>query len=103
MNLENMNVNNLAEVPNETRKIEVFVESSCRSCEAVLHVLRGFIRDKNIEISLHHRGTDSQVFQARKISITPATFIDGKLAFYGEFSAADLRTRLERVSITNNQ
>lgn len=75
--------------------IEVFVESSCAACVSVVRMLRKFVTGSALELKIYHRSSDTPEFAARRVLIAPATFIDNKLAFYGEFSEGDLKRKLD--------
>jgi len=82
--------------------IEVFIEQGCSSCARVTSLVEDVIRDTGASIRTILRETNPQEFGVRNVVICPATFVNGKLAFYGEFSAELLRTRLQ-MPIVNSQ
>jgi hypothetical protein len=82
--------------------IEVFIERGCSSCARVTNLVEDVIRDTDASIRTILRETNPQQFSERNVVICPATFINGKLAFYGEFSAGSLKKRLQ-MPIINSQ
>ena len=82
--------------------IEVFIERGCSSCARVTNLVEDVIRDTDASIRTILRETNPQQFAERNVVICPATFINGKLAFYGEFSAGSLKKRLQ-MPIINSQ
>ncbi len=76
------------------RQIEIFVERNCPACKKVLDVVNFFRTHQNIAITIFEWEKNSEAFHERKVIICPATFINSKLAFYGEFTANLLYQRL---------
>jgi hypothetical protein len=73
--------------------IEVFVEQGCSSCARVTSLVEEVIRAERQ--SGRSSGSESQEFGERNVVVCPATFINGRLAYYGEFSAGSLKKRLQ--------
>ena len=71
--------------------IEVFTEDGCESCERVIELVRSFTGVPDLMVRVYERAADMDMFNARSVVICPATCIDGKLAFYGEYSADELQ------------
>ena len=65
-----------------TTRIEVFIERNCKSCYRVISLLKRLRAD----LTIFERERDKRLFSERNVLIVPATFIDGRLAFYGEFT-----------------
>jgi predicted thioredoxin/glutaredoxin len=82
------------------KTIDVFVESYCSACVSVVRMLRKLAANSALELRIYHRSSDASEFVARRVFITPATFIDSRLAFYGEFSEGDLKRTIE-TQLTN--
>lgn len=78
------------------KNIEVFVDSDCNACVAVVRMIRAYANNAGIMLTLYHRKSDPHEFQKRNVAITPVTFIDLKLAFYGEFSLQELQKQLTK-------
>jgi hypothetical protein len=76
--------------------IEVFVEEFCPACKEVLHNLQSLASSGLIAMEIFCQGRDNAVFEERNVSICPATFVNRRLAFYGEFALVDLRHCLFR-------
>jgi predicted thioredoxin/glutaredoxin len=76
--------------------IEVFVEQTCQACRAVLGLVEAVSRRLGCRATVFTREQDNETFRARRVLITPATFINGRLAFYGEFSPAALEKKLSQ-------
>ncbi|OGU74700.1 MAG: hypothetical protein A3H45_13340 [Ignavibacteria bacterium RIFCSPLOWO2_02_FULL_55_14] len=77
--------------------VEVFVEENCTACLAVLSILEHSSAELLLTKKIFHRDKDWEEFQSRGITILPATFINRKLAFYGEFSQSDFHRQLGRL------
>lgn len=82
--------------------IEVFIEQGCSNCGRVTSLVEDVIRDTGASIRTILRETNPQEFGERNVVICPATFVNGKLAFYGEFSAESLKKMLQ-LPIINSQ
>lgn len=65
----------------------VLVEPNCIACVRVLHIAR-ILRDKGIvsNLLIIDRIDDPATSRNYGVVVFPATFINGHLAFYGEFS-----------------
>ena len=74
--------------------LELFIEKNCPACEDVLRTLHQFARQYGIEFRKYDRDTQSQLFRERRIFICPATFLNGRLLFYGTFSTEMLQSKL---------
>lgn len=70
--------------------VEAFFEADCSSSPDVLDALNAAAKLVHLTIRVRYRETDSLEFIRRGIVICPATFIDGRLAFYGPMTAAEL-------------
>ena len=71
--------------------IEVFTEDGCESCERVIELVQTLTGVPDLIVRVYERVADKEMFNARGVVICPATCIDGKLAFYGEFTTDQLR------------
>ncbi len=71
--------------------IEVFSEGGCESCERVIDLVTRFVDGQDIVLRVYERSADIDMFHARGVIICPATCINGKLAFYGEFATEELQ------------
>lgn len=80
------------------RQIEIFIEKGCTACEAVLAVVFDAMKNSDAVVLVFEREKHSEEFVERHVVICPATFIDSKLAFYGEFSNKDFNERLSARS-----
>lgn len=76
--------------------VEVFVEENCTACEAVLNALEQISFELQFAKKVFRRESDEEEFRSRGVPILPATFINRKLVFYGEFSKNDFDRQLER-------
>ena len=76
--------------------IEVFVEKNCRTCDEVLAVIAAFAAQVSVAVSVFDRECDPTVFRERRVLISPATFVNGRLAFYGNFSLGALRHHVQQ-------
>ncbi len=77
--------------------VEVFVEENCAACEEVVDILENLSADLPLVKKIFHRGKDQEEFRSRGVTILPATFINRRLAFYGEFSTRDFHRQLLRL------
>lgn len=75
--------------------IEVFIESYCAACVTVVRVLKKLVTNPAFELRIYHRHDDPSEFKARQVTIIPATFINNRLVFYGEFTETELKRQLE--------
>ena len=75
--------------------VEVFVEDNCSSCEEVLRVLQGFEDQARFLVRVWNRNSDAEEFQSRRVLLSPATFINRRLVFYGAFSKDDFDRQLK--------
>ena len=64
-------------------RVEIFLEYGCRSNAPLIDALQTASAHVSLTITVFIRGKDSAEFLRRGIVISPATFIDGRLAFYG--------------------
>lgn len=76
--------------------IEVFVEQTCQACRTVLALIDATSRRLGCRPTVYTREQDNEVFRERRVVITPATFINGRLVFYGEFSPGALERQLSQ-------
>jgi hypothetical protein len=83
--------------------IEIFVERGCSSCARVKSLVEEVVRDTGASLRTILREASPQEFSERNVMICPATFVNGELAFYGEFSAESLKRRLQMPNIVNFQ
>ena len=74
--------------------IEVFVEKNCPSCVEVLHTLTRIASTQGSELRIYKRENERQIFQERHVVICPATFLNGRLVFYGAFTFEALTNKL---------
>ncbi len=74
--------------------IEVFVEPDCMACDEVLRVLHSLSAEHPASVTVFNRHKHQNAFLDRSVIISPATFINNKLAFYGAFSSDDFRRYL---------
>ena len=76
-------------------EIMVFVEPNCLACERVLQTIRTLQKNALVErLEIINRYEDPAMCERFGIVIYPATFIYGKLAYYGEFSVDDVKEYL---------
>jgi hypothetical protein len=80
----------------KNRIIEIFIERGCSACQNVIDMVGSITKQYNIPYIVFERENNSSVFHDRNVIICPATFIDQKLEFYGEFQSEDLRRKLCR-------
>jgi glutaredoxin len=79
-------------------EILVFVEPECVSCERVLNTVK--VIKLNFEVDqlvVINRAADPEYCRRLGVIIFPATFINGQLAFYGEFSAEEAQRFAQKV------
>jgi len=78
------------------QEMVVLVEPDCVACVRVLHTA-GALRDQGIVTNLVVLNRIDDPDKCRKFGIVifPAVFINGRLAFYGEFSMEDAIRFLE--------
>ncbi len=74
--------------------IEVFVEKNCPSCEEIVFMLTQLTSVYKLEIHIYRQEHDLQLFLERHVLICPATFLNGRLVFYGSFTLEDLTNKL---------
>lgn len=77
--------------------VDLFIQHNCPACEHVRAILESFSAAGMLQLQVYSRGTHRTAFSHRKISIVPATFIENRLTFYGEFTAAKLQKHLDEV------
>lgn len=70
----------------------VFVEPNCAACERVLETAE-ILREQNIVANLviFNRSIDPESCMKFGVVIFPTVYINGQLAFYGEFSVEDAK------------
>ncbi|MBI4535324.1 MAG: thioredoxin family protein [Ignavibacteriae bacterium] len=66
--------------------IEVFVEPGCTSCNKVIAMVTSFAKRQKLHLSIFDRERDTDVFLNRKVMVCPATYVNNRLVFYGEFT-----------------
>ncbi len=71
--------------------IEIFVEETCSTCSRVIEDVSTFVRGTDIAVRIFRREADPETFRERNVLICPATFVNGRLSFYGEVSTEALR------------
>ncbi len=71
-------------------RVEIFLEYGCRSNAPLIDALQTASAHVSLTITVFIRGKDSAEFLRRGIVISPATFIDGRLAFYGPVTANEI-------------
>ena len=78
------------------REMVVLVEPDCVACVRVLSTAR-ILLDRGIVANLIvvNRIDDAEQCREFGVIIFPAVFIDGRFAFYGEFSYEDVNSFLE--------
>ena len=78
------------------QEMVILVEPDCVACVRVLHTA-GILRDRGIVINLVVLNRINDPDKCRKLGVVifPAVFINGRLAFYGEFSTEDAMRFLE--------
>ena len=78
------------------QEMVVLIEPDCVACVRVLHTA-GVLRDRGIVTNLVVLNRMDNPDKCRKFGIVifPAVFINGRLAFYGEFSMEDAIRFLE--------
>ena len=77
------------------QEIMVFIEPNCLACENVLQTIRALQENALVEcLAIIDRCKDPALCVRFGIVIFPATFINGKLVFYGEFSLGDVEEYL---------
>lgn len=74
------------------KEMIVFVEPDCLACKRAMETAE-VLRRCNIvaELVIHERTSNPEACAKFGVVIFPAVVIDGKLAFYGEFSVEDAR------------
>jgi len=80
------------------KTIEVFVGSHCPSCLDVIRTITSIVLQCDSEVRILHRTTSPYEFVKRGVVITPATFVNGRLVFYGEFTKEALLQHLNHQS-----
>ena len=79
-------------------EIRVFVEPKCVSCERVLNTVKVIKLNFKVEqLVVINRAADPEYCRKFGILIFPATFINGRLAFYGEFSVEEAQRFAQKV------
>jgi uncharacterized membrane protein YagU involved in acid resistance len=74
--------------------IEIFVEDTCSTCSRVIEDVSIFVRGTDTAVRIFRREGDSEKFRERNVVICPATFVNGRLSFYGEVSPEALKKQL---------
>ena len=79
-------------------EILVFVEPECVSCERVLNTVKVVKRNFKVDhLIVIDRSSDPEYCLKFGVIIFPATFINGRLAFYGEFSVEEAQRFAQKV------
>ena len=79
-------------------EILVFVEPECVSCERVLNTVKVVKRNFKVDhLIVIDRSADPEYCRKFGVIIFPATFINGRLAFYGEFSVEEAQRFAQKV------
>lgn len=79
-------------------EILVFVEPECVSCERVLNTVKVVKRNFKVDhLIVIDRSDDPEYCRKFGVIIFPATFINGRLAFYGEFSVEEAQRFAQKV------
>jgi hypothetical protein len=76
--------------------IEIFIEHGCSACQKVIDIVESITTLYNLQFAVFERESDSSIFRDRNVIICPATFIDQKLEFYGEFQEEEFRQKILR-------
>ncbi len=66
--------------------LEIFVERGCASCCRVLALVTSYAEKRKAHLQIFERERDAQVFVRRNVLVCPATYLNGRLLFYGEFT-----------------
>jgi len=74
--------------------IEIFVEDTCSTCSRVIEDVSTFVRGTDIAVRIFRREADAEKFRERNVAICPATFVNGRLSFYGDVSPEALRKHI---------
>ncbi|MBR9976672.1 MAG: thioredoxin family protein [Bacteroidetes bacterium] len=69
--------------------VELFLEDGCESASMVLRTIEEVGEHFPLDTRIHARATDPAAFIRHGVLITPATYIDGHLAFYGSMTPAE--------------
>lgn len=70
----------------------VFVEENCLPCDRVLETVKTLSQMEIVsKVRIFNRNIDPYTCQQFGVLIFPAVFINGRLAFYGEFSVEDAK------------
>jgi len=77
------------------KEIMIFIEPNCIACEQVLRTIRAFQKEALVErLVVIDRSEDPATCRHFGIVVFPATLLNGRLAFYGEFSLENLKEYL---------
>jgi hypothetical protein len=66
--------------------IKVFVEPGCKSCCRVISLVTSYAQKRRLDLRIFDRERDAQVFRDRNVVVCPATYVNDRLVFYGEFT-----------------
>jgi hypothetical protein len=66
--------------------IEIFVEDTCATCARVVNDVSTFVRGSDVTVRIVRREGDPELFRERNVVICPATYVNGRLVFYGDVS-----------------
>ena len=73
-------------------EILVFIEDKCLPCERVIKTVERLHTVCLVnKVRIFNRNTDPQSCHKFGVRIFPTVFINGRLAFYGEFSVEDVQ------------
>lgn len=70
--------------------VEVFLETGCRSSAPVLDAVHAAAESIALDVKVLFRDRDALEFLRRGVVICPATYIGGRLAFYGPMTADEI-------------
>jgi len=79
-----------------TIHIELFLEPGCRGSSTVLNVVNTVAETLELDVQIWLRDRDAAEFMRRGVLICPATFIAGRLAFYGPITDEDIHAYLQK-------
>jgi Thioredoxin domain len=74
--------------------IEIFVEPDCSSCSRVISLVTSFTKKRNLYLRIFDRQRNADEFLERMVVVCPATFVNNRLAFYGEFTEEALNNHI---------
>jgi hypothetical protein len=77
--------------PQPSVPVEIFLERRCRSSALVLEAVYEAADSILMNVCVLFRDRDVLEFHRRGVVVCPATFIGGKLAFYGVMTSEEIR------------